>query len=50
MCGCNRLVKKGTSTYATGGCKSRGKTYMEIYGTDKPSCGFKEGNKFGKYK
>lgn len=45
VCGCNRIVKKAASIYATGGCKARGKTYMEIYGTNTPGCGFKMGKR-----
>lgn len=41
-CGCLQIVKTPGKEYARG-CRVRGKTYSEIYGTDSPSCGFKKG-------
>lgn len=42
-CGCGTLVKTPGKDFARG-CKVRGKTYEEIYGTSTPACGFKEGS------
>src|SRR4051812_32385260 len=41
-CGCRKLVNPLKSGYATG-CKNRGKTYKEIYGSKEIKCGFKKG-------
>lgn len=41
-CGCGKLSKSARGKYAVG-CHSRGKTYLEIYGTDNPTNGFKKG-------
>lgn len=47
-CGCGKLVKAGLSGYYMG-CKFRGKTYKEIYGTDNPGCGFAKGKQNPNY-
>lgn len=41
-CGCGKVVKTPGKLYSPG-CKTRGKSYLEIYGTTKPNCGFKPG-------
>ena len=46
-CGCGTIVKTPGRTFARG-CKTRGKTYADIYHNPNPSNGFKKGNKFGK--
>lgn len=43
LCGCKTMVKTPGFTHAKG-CKSRGKTYLEIYGTSNPTCGAKIGD------
>lgn len=47
QCGCGKLVRTPGYTFARG-CKTRGKSYEEIYNTPNPPNGFKKGNKFGK--
>lgn len=47
VCGCGQEVKTAGKLYARG-CKTRGKTYSEIYKEKTPTNGFKKGNKFGK--
>lgn len=42
-CGCGNIVKTPWKEYARG-CKTRGKTYLEIYGTDTPNNGYKSGD------
>lgn len=46
-CGCGKAVKTPGKLFFSG-CKTRGKSYQEIYGTDTPPCGFKKNNYFGK--
>ena len=46
-CGCSVMVKTPGRLFARG-CQTRGKSYIDIYGTKKPNCGFKKGNRFGK--
>ena len=41
-CGCGKLVSKLGTQYAIG-CKTRGKTYLEIYGTKNNNVGFRKG-------
>lgn len=41
-CGCGKMIKTPGHWFASG-CNTRGKTYLEIYGTDNPKCGFKSG-------
>lgn len=41
-CGCGQIVKSKRSEFVRGH-KHKGKTYLEMYGTSKPSCGFKSG-------
>lgn len=43
-CGCGKIIKTPGHWLASG-CNMRGKTYLEIYGTDNPKCGFKNKNK-----
>jgi hypothetical protein len=40
-CGCGRTVKTPGKEYYPG-CKLKGKTYLEIYNTATPNCGFKK--------
>lgn len=47
-CGCGVTVKTPGKLFARG-CKTRGKSYIEIYNSVNPTNGFKKGNKFGKY-
>jgi hypothetical protein len=43
-CGCGRIIKKfGRFNTILGSCQRRGKTYLELYNTDSPKCGFKKG-------
>jgi len=41
-CGCGRLVKTPGYLYSLN-CIKRGKSYLEIYGTSTPNCGFSRG-------
>jgi hypothetical protein len=43
-CGCGKIVTTATKLYARG-CATRGKSYLEIYGTTSPKCGFGKGKK-----
>jgi hypothetical protein len=43
LCGCSTMVKTPGRQYAKNHSK-RGKTYIEIYGTDAPTCGYQRGD------
>lgn len=47
-CGCGKFVKSRHAEFAPGH-KNKGKSYLEIYGTSVPRCGFKSGDENPNY-